>query len=300
MLKTILVPLDGSALAEEALPYACALSVPTAARLILMRASYALHQESVVKVAEDYLAPHVLNLRQRGFETESTVFDGDAARGIVEEANRAQADLVVMATHGRTGPGHWILGSVAEAVLAACTVPVLLVRAWQQPKTALLLEDQPRLLVPLDGSAFAEGALSTAAALADDLGAELILTRVDTPPRGVQHADDGHVLAYVDQQEAELEFTDKTYLGKVANRVTATRPELKVLTDVRFSEPASGIAQAASTLDAALVVMATHGRTGISRMRLGSVAGQTLKDGVVPLVLIGPCAAQPIAADAAN
>jgi nucleotide-binding universal stress UspA family protein len=300
MLKTILVPLDGSALAEEALPYACTLSIPTAARLILMRASYALHQEQLIKVAEDYLAPHVLNLRQRGFQTESTVFDGDAAQGIVEEARRNDADLVVMVTHGRTGPGHWILGSVAEAVLASCSVPVLLVRAWQQPKTALLLEDQPRLLVPLDGSAFAEGALQTAAALAEDLGAELILTRVDRPPAGVQYRDDGRVLAYVDQQEAELEFSEHSYLDKVAARVTSTRPELRILTDVRFAEPAAGIAQAAATLDAALVVMATHGRTGFSRMRLGSVAGQTLKEGVVPLVLIGPCAPRPIEADAAN
>ena len=300
MLKTILVPLDGSALAEEALPYACALSVPTAARLILMRASYALHQEQLIKVAEDYLAPHVLNLRQRGFETVATVFDGDAAPGIVEEARRYDADLVVMATHGRTGPGRWILGSVADAVLAACSVPVLLVRSWQQPKTALLLEDRPRLLVPLDGSAFAEAALPTAAALADDLGADLVLTRVDSPPRGVQHTDDGRVIAYVDQQEAQLEFTDRTYLAEIAGRVNSTAPALKVLTDVRFAEPAPGIAQAASKLDAALVVMATHGRTGVSRMRLGSVAGETLKDGVVPLVLIGPCAAQPVGAAAAN
>jgi nucleotide-binding universal stress UspA family protein len=300
MLKTILVPLDGSALAEEALAYACALSIPTAARLILMRASYALRQAELLKVAEDYLAPHVVNLRQRGFEAEATVFDGDAAPGIVEEASRWQADLVVMATHGRTGLGRWILGSVAEAVLAACSVPVLLVRAWQQPKTALLLEDQPRVLVPLDGSPFAETALQTAAALADDLGAELVLTRVDGPPQGVQYANDGRILAYVDQQEAMLQFEDQTYLAGVAGRVTATSPGLMIRTDVRFAKPAAGIAQAAASRDAALVVMATHGRTGIDRIRLGSVAGQTLRDGVVPLVLVGPCAARPTAADTAN
>jgi nucleotide-binding universal stress UspA family protein len=300
MLKTILVPLDGSALAEEALPYACALSVSTAARLILMRASHALRQAEVIKVAEDYLVPHVLDLRQRGFETESTVFDGDAAPGIVEEARRHNADLVVMATHGRTGPGRWILGSVAEAVLAACSVPVLLVRAWQQPKTVLLLEDQPRLLVALDGSAFAEAALPTAAALADDLGAELVLTRVECPPRDVRRAADGRVTAYLDQQMAELQLMDQTYLAQVADRVTSTSPGLNVHTDVRFATPAAGIAQAAASLDVALVVMATHGRTGIDRMRLGSVATETLRDGVVPLVLVGPGTVRPIEADAAN
>jgi nucleotide-binding universal stress UspA family protein len=297
MLKTILVPLDGSALAEEALPYACALSVPTAARLILMRASYALHTAELLKLAEDYLAPHVLNLRQRGFEADSVVFDGEAGPGIVEEAARCHADLVVMATHGRTGPRHWILGSVAEAVLAACSVPVLLVRAWQQPKTALLLEEQPRLLVPLDGSTFAEAVLPTATALADDLGAELVLTRVEAPPQGVQHTDDGRVLAYVDQQEAMLQFEDQTYLAEVAGRVTSTSPELTIRTDVRFAKPAPGIVQAAESRDAALVVMATHGRTGIDRVRLGSVAGQTLRDGAVPLVLVGPGAVHTTRAD---
>jgi nucleotide-binding universal stress UspA family protein len=300
MLKTILVPLDGSALAEEALPYACALSVSTAARLILMRASHALRQAELIKVAEDYLVPHVFDLRRRGFETESTVFDGDAAPGIVEEACRYHADLVVMATHGRTGPGRWILGSVAEAVLAACSVPVLLVRAWQQPKTVLLLEDQPRLLVALDGSAFAEAALPTAAALADDLGAELVLTRVEYPPRDVRYTVDGRVTAYLDQQVAELQLMDQTYLAQVAGRVTSTSPGLSVHTDVRFAAPAAGIAQAAASLDVALVVMATHGRTGIDRMRLGSVATQTLRDGVVPLVLVGPGTVRPIEADAAN
>ena len=77
---------------------------------------------------------------------------------------------------------------------------MLLVRAWQPRERELLLQDQPRLLVPLDGSVFAEAALPAAAALAEDVGAELVLTRVQPSPKGVLTADDGQVVACTSEE----------------------------------------------------------------------------------------------------
>jgi nucleotide-binding universal stress UspA family protein len=298
MLTRLLVPLDGSELAETAIEYASALSVATGARLVLVRVVHigrfspgdpALDTEHALAETEEYLARVAVDLRGRGFEvTTLAPLGGDTASRILEEVDLLQADVVVMATHGRTGPRHWVLGSVAEAVLGASPVPIVVVRAWQQHLTTLLLQDRPRLLVPLDGSAFSEAALPAAAGLADDLSAELVLTRIERVPGGPMLAEDGRVLILPEEREAVLRLAGQTYLTEVAERLTQTYPTLTISTDVRCAEPAAGIAAAADALEAAMIVMATHGRTGFERVRLGSVAGETLHAGRVPLVLIRP------------
>jgi nucleotide-binding universal stress UspA family protein len=159
-----------------------------------------------------------------------------------------------MATHGRTGPGRWVLGSVAEAVVASSMVPVLVQRGWQPLFGEPLLNDMPKIIVPLDGSEFAETALEPAANLAEQLGATLILVRVEDSPAAVRDALD--------------------YLPPAQARVAEHHPRLSIATDVCVGEPAEGIEQAVARLEAALVVMATHGRGGAMRAILGSVAGE--------------------------
>ena len=287
MLKTILVPLDGSELAERALTYAAALAGPTQAHLLLVRAVYAHtlvgvdpreRQLGAVQEAEMYLLHLATNLRMRGFTCETVVRYGHAAECVAESARTRQADLVVMATHGRTGPGRWLFGSVAEAVVAASPVPVLVQRAWQPLLGEPLLDNTPKLIVPLDGSAFAESALEPAAGLAEELDGRLILVRVEDNPTAIH---------------AMLE-----YLPRVLARVAEQHPGLPIETDVRVGEAAYGIEEAVAQYNAALVVMATHGRGGVVRTILGSVAGKFLQLGDVPVVLIRPApheAARPAA-----
>ena len=105
-----------------------------------------------------------------------------AAAGILTEIDVQNADLVIMCTHGRSGLGRWIYGSVAEEVLAHSPVPVLLVRPTGTPMTLSPEPGQFRLLVPLDGSAFAEAALPHAAALAQALGGSILLVYAVAPP----------------------------------------------------------------------------------------------------------------------
>src|SRR5205823_6029813 len=110
--------------------------------------------------------------------------------------------------------GRWWFGSVAEAVVAHSRLPVLLDRAWQPSQRELLLADQPRLLVPLDGSMFAESVLEVAAGLADDLGAELVVVRVDPRPRDVRTAE---------QAIAEGERTDWRWRSRSIFRMLPSR-----------------------------------------------------------------------------
>jgi nucleotide-binding universal stress UspA family protein len=143
MFTKILVPLDGSAMAEEALPMAVGLARAHGATLLLLRAAEASTfpgvdpTEAQVKVtteADGYLGAVSARLAADGIASvETSVWYGAPAYGIVEGARVAKADLIVMTTHGRSGLGRLILGSVAEAVLRGTTTPILVVRASGAP-----------------------------------------------------------------------------------------------------------------------------------------------------------------------
>jgi len=144
-LKKILIPLDGSALAESAIAKATEVAGNDSA-LMLLRAAEA-HtlpgvdpteaQVEVVREAEEYLAKIAARLKEQGVgRVETSVWYGPAASAIVEAARLRKADLIVMSTHGRSGLGRLILGSVAESVLRGTATPILLLRAPGAPVEA--------------------------------------------------------------------------------------------------------------------------------------------------------------------
>lgn len=143
-IRTLLVPLDGSALAEAALHMAEELLRDNPdATLVLLRATRATTLPGVdpvsaevaaIKEAEDYLENIAVRLRQRGIgQVVTSVWYGHPASSIVEAAEAREVDLIVMSTHGRSGLGRLILGSVAESVLRGTRKPILLVRAAGAP-----------------------------------------------------------------------------------------------------------------------------------------------------------------------
>ena len=169
----ILVPLDGSTLAEQVLPHLQRLATPTDTTFVLVNvinsANYvATHSRYLPPdyftrlraSAEAYLAEQQRPLEEAGFRVEAYVGDGDAAGTILQLAATVQADLIAMTTHGHSGFVRWALGSVAERIVSETALPVFLVRE----ATALPGDKLHRILVPLDGSALAEQALPTAGA----------------------------------------------------------------------------------------------------------------------------------------
>ncbi len=145
-LDKILVPLDGSALAESAIARAVELAGDRSASLMLLRAAEA-HtlpgvdpteaQVEVVREAEEYLAAVAARLKEQGLKAvETSVWYGPATSAIVDAARLRKADLIVMSTHGRSGLGRLILGSVAESVLRGTTTPILLLRTADAPVEA--------------------------------------------------------------------------------------------------------------------------------------------------------------------
>lgn len=142
-MERILVPLDGSALAESAIATAVSMARPGPATLVLVRAAEA-HtfpgadpteaQVKVVQEAEAYLTGVTERLKKQGLASvETSIWYGPAAAAIVDAARARKADLIVMTTHGRGGLGRMIVGSVAESVLRGTTTPILLLRAAEAP-----------------------------------------------------------------------------------------------------------------------------------------------------------------------
>jgi nucleotide-binding universal stress UspA family protein len=294
MYRTILVPLDGSPFSERALPMALSFARPLGSRLILTRAAAATTfpgadatdaQVEAVREARDYLAGVVASLSGEGVEVEIAVPYGDPAEQILMEIDLHSADLVVMCTHGRTGLGRWIYGSVAEQVLHRSPVPVVLVHPTGETE---MLAPSPALartafLVLLDGSPFAETVLPHAADLARALDGTILLLRVVEPPLPTYaFAEASMTPPPVATTYAEAE----SYVAGVAQRLT--EPGLTVQTEVAEGWPADIIAQRSETLGHGMVVMATHGRSGVARLLLGSVALQVVRRSAVPVMLVRP------------
>jgi nucleotide-binding universal stress UspA family protein len=293
LLNNILVALDGSPLAEAALPFAEAVASRTGARVTLVRAACPrsmlrepapADQQRVIEGAETYLQRLAQDLGARGLKVETAVpFGGAAAEWIVEECDFRKGDLVIMATHDRVGPDRWLHGSVAESVVHRSTAPVMLVHgADAQELAKRFVCEQPVLVVPLDGSDLAEAALPLARALARVVGARLVLVGV-VPPPGQLVAVGGAVMPYTSDDFDQIEADAKHYLRGSLNQLASAVPVEVVM---RYGDPAVEIAATAEEHAAAAVIMATHGRTGVLRSVLGSVAGGVVHRCTTPVILM--------------
>lgn len=302
MSSTIIVPLDGSPLAERALPYAAALARAGGGSLVLVRAVPFLARpteetpgqdafaarDAAAREARAQLRAIAGRLTEAGLAAEAVVRYADAAEAILTEARERGADLIAMATHGRGGLGRWVYGSVAEEVLATASTPILLVRAWHGAAPGAILEAGAIVLVPLDGSALAEAALPLAEQLADDLGGALLLLRA-VPRPGLDFGPDALVAPLLAEELAAEETAARNYLERMAGRF-ARRGRI-VRTVALLGEPAAAIEAAGREHGAGLVVMATHGLTGLRRAALGSVADGVVRRGSLPVLLVRPPAA---------
>jgi nucleotide-binding universal stress UspA family protein len=279
MSLTILVPLDGSPLAAQALPFAASLVSDGRGELALAHVQTSLSPV----VPSDYdPARDVEELRRAGLEVTSLVYCApteDEADVLDLAVREAGADLIVMSTHGRGGLRRSVFGSVADTLIRRVEVPVVLVTPHCDASWAA--RPPAQILVPLDGSPLAEQALHHAARLARLVDAEILLVRSVSPSLHPRYRNDKLVLSCADFVEVEDAWR---YLSNVADglRSNGRRVSIRVLVG---SAPVA-IADAARTEDMDLIVMTTHGRGGLSRYVLGSVADGVLQRASVPILLV--------------
>jgi nucleotide-binding universal stress UspA family protein len=246
-------------------------------------------QMAAIGEAEREMEVVAQRLHSDGVDVERSVPYGEAGLAIVETAERAGVDLIVMSTHGRGGVGRWLYGSVADSVLRHATVPVLVV-----PPTAsgFLSGAEPlHLLVPLDGSEHGEAVLASTEMLATALKARMTLLRVVEPFYYGAALAGGAPMAIPMDLDALIESSQESAQSYVTRAADELRKRgLAVETRVEIGTPAQTIVSVASETGAHLIAMATHGRGGVARLVLGSVATRVLQRSDVPVLLVRPAA----------
>jgi nucleotide-binding universal stress UspA family protein len=291
LFERILVPLDGSETAEAALAYV-ALLPSERVRLLAVESDRA-NLTAVCTTARDcrtYLEAVAAPLREQGRAVDTVVVFGSPAEQILALA--AAADLVVMGSHGHGGARRFVLGSVADEVARHAPVPVMIVRGASKSSSAPAVQ-VTRIVVPLDGSELAEQAVAMAAAVADDLGVPVHLMRVlDVDAlRATVQAGIHAAAAYLRSQE-EIQRYAEEYLAEQVQQLR--NRDLTATAEVLTGSPAVTLLDAMRPDD--LVVMTTHGRGGVRRMLLGSVADKLVRAAAAPVLLVranGPESAAP-------
>ncbi len=297
----ILVPLDGSAFAETALPAAVSLARNLEASIDIVSV---FEEESLLATNDltpsqfkQWLDRYLCELSEQlasasGLTCTYSLIDGSPANQVLEYATRAKVDLVAMSTHGRGALSRAWLGSVADEVIRNVAVPVLLVRADESGSSDITQAmDFRRIVVALDGSELAEQSLDWALRIVKKTKGSLTLLRAVEPPLPFTSPYLPH--AVVDTQAA-LEVgkaVSEEYLSDLDRRLRVEGVE--VHTETLLGEhPAQGILELSRSHPVDLIAIATHGRTGVARIVLGSVADKVVRGSSTPVLLIRPAETQ--------
>jgi nucleotide-binding universal stress UspA family protein len=309
MFKHILVPLDGSPLAECALPHSLSVARAVGAKVTILQVVEQavaggrthsidpLEWEISKAEAAGYVASVGDRLRSAGLEPAAVVLDGHPASQAIAYARDEVADLIALSTHGRSGLSGWNTSSVVQKILMRSRTSILLVPAYQPLAVDPLDFHYRRLLAPLDGSKRAECVIPVATALAAQHDSELVLAHAVRSPelscrapvsRGDQDLADRlternrvEAARYLAELQAQLSVPAQTRLI-VSDRVSATLHQL----------------MADESVD--LVILSAHGYSGDARWRYGSVTASFIDYGHRPLLIVQDMARHEIAPTAAE
>ncbi len=303
MVRSILVPLDGSSFGEQALPLALNLArrsqalvrlvhvhVPIAA---LYNANEVLSDvvlENTLREQDCAYLQGVVKRVQRvaAVPVESTLLDGPVIGALLEHSANVRADLIVMTTHGRGPLSRFWLGGVADKMMRRGPTPILLVHPHDSAPSLEQQAKLERIIIPLDGSELAERVLEPAIELAGLLSAECTLLRAIEPILVAEYPLNSSVVGGVPEEfRRRVEEEARSYLQRVAERLRAksisagTRLVIdRVAADAILDESRSS--------PNSMIALATHGRGGLARMFLGSTADRVVRGATVPVLVYHP------------
>ncbi len=314
MQQYILVPLDGSTLSEAILPHAVAAAQATKSALLLLQVLEPVfesifgalgipeyvEEEQLAQMRDEqldsihhYLENIASQLRADGLEIYTKVIEGNhPATQILWEAEHDPLLLMVaMTTHGRRGVLHWLFGSVAAEVVQVTPRPLLLLRPQESDSSFSMpnfnTTPYQNIVVPLDASAFAEQALDQASELASAMDATFHLVSIVPLPHvlpvHIHKENESQSLMRAVLHQTELERRTH-YLEQKAEHFKELG--LRVQTNVAPGHPAEEILRFSTQQQQTLLVMTTHGRSGLRRILLGSVAMKIVREAHVPVLLV--------------
>ena len=306
MYTRILTPLDGSPTSEQVIPFARSLAATLSLPMTLLHAvepevltiprvlNPSLHLEEMVghrvRRATSYLGPISEGLQKAGVSVDSEIPQGEPASAIVESAAREAGTLIAMSSHGRSGLARWWMGSITDKVLHLTDNPLLVIRAVDQPQRAPENRFES-VTVPVDGSELAEEILPHAIFLSRSMGLTIQLVQANPSrdeyyrsmsigPNEVSRATPSYE-DYIGAVDADSE----AYLAEVKERLTQQGAP-SVETHLLHGPAAESISDFAAATSNNLVAMTTHGRSGVGRLVLGSVAERVVRQSGDPVLLI--------------
>lgn len=282
----VLVPLDGSTAAEFAVRFGADLASKHDAELVLLHLRYVSAPAGGTEQAEpeggtleqprQYLEGLRKDLRASGIRVQDQMAEGhDLPEILLKFVESERISVIVMSTQGRTSMLRWLLGSNIERALSSLPVPILLVRPMYQ-----------KVIVPLDGSKWSETAVPRAVEIARVHDAEVVLLHIYQSKAGRYEGQ----WALAGQQEiAEQTYEQmRDQLVALRNRLRAEGLSAREVL-IRSTNPAQAICDFVNAEDGInLIVMSTHGRTGLARWLVGSTAQKVLKEARCPVTLVHP------------
>lgn len=300
MYAHILLPLDGTRLAEQALPYVALVARRTGAQVHLatvrphsgLAPSDLPDMEPPQHMPEEYLAAVAGRLREAGVDNVSaTVLTGpEIPRALEEHRQQIGGDVTVMCSHGR-GPARraW-MGSVTDAYARMSAAPILVVRA--RPDSGAASDPSAdvgfrRVLIPIDGSPLSLRALQPAVELTRPDGAAYTLVRLSEPPRALGSWWFPAGAEMTEQQLATARSGGEDDLEVASRRMTSLGADARTMFAFVDHVP-EGILACAREQEASLIAMATHGRGGLRRLTLGSTADKVLRAAECPVLIVRP------------
>jgi nucleotide-binding universal stress UspA family protein len=299
--KRILVPLDGSTCAEEALPVAAHIARASNATIVLVRI-VPLNSIANIQKADSYLQYIAANEALSGMDIHTELLKGNLIDTLINYAKQQQISLIVMCHHSNTGVKRWIVSSVAQQMLRQNSIPLLIMR---QGYTSFFQQTEVQhrpfsMLVTLDGSILAETVLLPAtwisATLSAPLRGKLHLLRIVQPTHQIDSRA-GNIVRRINDQAIDRA---KTYLERMEHLINQSELvplHLDITSAVAFETDVAHtimrVAEYGETIDDETVchgydsvALATHGRRGLLGWVAGSVAEKLLGSIRVPLLIV--------------
>lgn len=283
MWERILVPLDGSDLAELALPYAEELAIAFGSEVVLLYISEAA-EDQYRHMHQLYVEDIAGQMSSRIKKVSPLVLDGAPAKEIIDYAKKHKVALIIMASHGRSGRTPWSTGSVANKVLHTAKIPLLLVKTNQPPKRAAGKRILKRILLPLDGSEAGEAAVPYVGEIVSRLELEVILFGVVSPGKHIRTVGGLDYVLYPEQDLELVKAEASEYLKKVHQRLKEGKGKVRV--EVRVGRVAQEIIKFAQETGVSLIAISSHGHSGIERWVFGSVADKVLQASEMPVLVV--------------
>jgi nucleotide-binding universal stress UspA family protein len=295
MFEHILLPLDGSTLAERVLPHAVALVKAFNSQLTLLRVIHNVEEdqnniinpvdwqmrkseaEAYIKSVQDRLADIDVSCNMK-------IIEGSPPQQIIEFARNEDVKLIILSSHGSSGVSAWNINSTVQKVLLRAFMPVMIIRAYKEDFDSLVGLKYNRLLLPLDGSKRAECILPLAESICDAQDSKVFLTHIIEEPNLPRQTPIGEDVQSILEQLKEINFKEaNTYLEQISNQFDPSHVE----TIIEYSDkPSISIHNIIDREQVDLVMLSAHGYSGGSRWPYGKIALSFIVYGTTPLIIL--------------